>query len=85
MVIIIAFVFAIIVLLIVLLRKNYCWAFLMANLESFVSRHGEFGAQALVERIERYEGIWPAIDATLEDRWETIMEKNWPTEKRVAG
>ena len=46
----------------------------MPNFESFVARHGEFGVQALLERIEHYEGIWPAIGTSLEERWKALME-----------
>lgn len=49
----------------------------MLNFEIFVSRHGEYGAQALIERIERYEGIHANDNAPLplEDRWNALMQR----------
>lgn len=47
--------------------------FEMLNYQSFVSRHCEFTAQALIEQMERYEGISPKTGASLEERWVTIM------------
>jgi hypothetical protein len=57
----------------------------MMNFESFVSRHGEFGVQAILERIERYEGLRSAADISLEDRWAALMGQSWPVEGRLAG
>lgn len=47
----------------------------MLNFESFVARHGEFGVQAIVERIERYEEVEAATSASLEERWNALMEE----------
>lgn len=47
----------------------------MSDYEIFVSRHSECSAQALVERLERYEGVSPAINVSLKDRWIVIMGK----------
>lgn len=46
----------------------------MVNYESFVARHGESAAQALVERMERYEGVRPSIASPLKERWAAVME-----------
>jgi hypothetical protein len=46
----------------------------MLNYETFVCRHGEFAVQALIERMERYEGVSPRIGALLEERWIDVME-----------
>lgn len=46
----------------------------MPDFESYVARHGEFGVQALLERIERYDGVRAAIGASLEERWAAVME-----------
>ena len=56
----------------------------MPNYDSFVARHGELGVQALLERIERYEGVRSAADASLEERWEALVMKSRPAETRVA-
>ena len=45
----------------------------MLNFQSYMDRHGEFGIQAILERIERNEGIRVAVAASLEDRWNAIM------------
>ena len=45
----------------------------MPNFETYVMRHGEYGAQALVEQIERYEGIRARIALPLEERWNALM------------
>ena len=45
----------------------------MPNYTEFMMRHGEHGIQALVEYIERCEGIVFDVSVTLEDRWNYIM------------
>jgi hypothetical protein len=47
----------------------------MLNFESFVARHGEFGVEAIIEHVERREGRrwWPG--ASLQDRWDAMMDK----------
>jgi len=45
----------------------------MLDFETYIARHGEFGVQALVERLERYEGIRSTIVVSLEDRWNALM------------
>ena len=45
----------------------------MLDFDTYVARHGEFGVQALVERLERYAGVRPSIAVTLEDRWMAVM------------
>ncbi len=57
----------------------------MPNFESFVARHGEFSVQALLERIERYEGVRSAAGASLEDRWEALMANSRAAEMGAAG
>jgi len=47
----------------------------MPNYHDFMMRHGEFGVQDLIERMERYEGIHHAPDMTLEDRWNALMHE----------
>jgi len=45
----------------------------MPDYTKFLMRHGEYGIQDLVERIERYEGIRFNDNMTLEDRWNALM------------
>jgi len=45
----------------------------MPNFETYVARHGEFGVQAIIERLERYEGIRSNAIISLEDRWHALM------------
>lgn len=59
----------------------------MLNFETYVARHGEFGAQALVEQIERTAGIRINIEAPLplEVRWNIVMQKPLPQQQRIAA
>ncbi|MDE1902044.1 MAG: hypothetical protein KGI37_10445 [Alphaproteobacteria bacterium] len=45
----------------------------MLNFDQYVMRHGEFGVQAIIEQIERSEGIHPNTCIPLEKRWESLM------------
>lgn len=47
----------------------------MLDFDKYVARHGEFGVQALIERIERYEGIRASIGISLEERWNALMQE----------
>jgi len=46
----------------------------MPNYNDFMMRHGEFGIQAIVERIERQEGVASSEVRPLEERWEALMQ-----------
>lgn len=46
----------------------------MPDFDMFLQRHGEIGVQAIIERIERVEGIRYAAVLTLEDRWNVLMQ-----------
>lgn len=46
----------------------------MPDFDKYVARHGEFGVQALIERLERYEGIRARIGISLEERWNALMQ-----------
>ncbi len=46
----------------------------MPNYNEFMMRHGEFGIQAIIERIERQEGVVVSSDRPLEERWEALMQ-----------
>ena len=50
----------------------------MLDFNRYVARHGEFGAQAIIERLERYEGIRANIMMSLEDRWNALMANAAP-------
>jgi hypothetical protein len=57
----------------------------MPNFETYMNRHGEFGVQALIERLERYEGIHPnlSFNHSLEARWNALMVG--PNTQRAAA
>lgn len=46
----------------------------MADFHRYVARHGEHGVQAIIERLERNEGIRANILLPLEDRWNALMQ-----------
>ena len=48
----------------------------MPNYQEFMMRHGEFGVQDIVERLERYEGIRSDWSASLEDRWANLQQND---------
>lgn len=57
----------------------------MMNFEKFILRHGEFGVQALVEQIERRDGIYNiSTELPLEDRWNAVMQP-LPEQQRLAA
>ena len=45
----------------------------MLDFNAYMLRHGEFGVQAIIERIERNEGIRARATLPLEDRWNALM------------
>jgi len=45
----------------------------MPDFHKFMMRHGELAVQDLIERLERYEGIKSAVQASLEQRWLIVM------------
>jgi hypothetical protein len=57
----------------------------MPNFDHYVARHGEFGVQDIIERIERYEGINnKAVAISLEERWNSLMEAS-PLQPQLAA
>lgn len=56
----------------------------MTNYNSFVARHGEHGVQAIIEGIERLEGIKIKIGTSLEDRWNYLMQQSTPQQRLAA-
>ncbi len=47
----------------------------MERFETFLARHGEHGAQALLENWERHQGIKHPHTMPLERRWEIFMRE----------
>lgn len=50
----------------------------MPDYYKLMMRHGEFGVQAIVEQIERVEGIRRTTVMTLEERWAVLMRGTSP-------
>jgi len=46
----------------------------MLDFETFTARHGEVAAQALVENLERHQGIRYRGPVSLADRWDALMQ-----------
>ena len=46
----------------------------MPDFEIFLARHGEPGAQALIEALERREGVRSHAGISLKDRWNSLMQ-----------
>jgi hypothetical protein len=55
----------------------------MLEFETFVARHGEVVAQALIENIERFEGVRSNSIIPLEQRWQVLMQQ--PLDQRIAA
>lgn len=45
----------------------------MSDFDQYLARHGEIGLQAIIERLERYEGVRSSAHASLQDRWTALM------------
>ena len=45
----------------------------MTGFNTYITRHGDIGAQALIEKLERYDGVSPRQGASLEERWQAVM------------
>jgi len=58
----------------------------MLDFNTYIARHGEHGVQAIVERIERVEGIRSRVLLPLETRWNVLMNANLPAhQQRLAA
>lgn len=57
----------------------------MLDFNTYIARHGEDGVQAIIERIERVEGIRSRVLLPLEVRWNALMNDNAPAEQRLAA
>jgi len=56
----------------------------MLDFDQYVMRHGEFWVQAIIEQVERNEGVRARFNTTLEQRWDVVM--NVPTaEQRLVA
>ena len=45
----------------------------MLHFDQFVARHGEIVAQAVLENLERFEGVRSDTAVPLEQRWEDLI------------
>ena len=56
----------------------------MAHFDQFIARHGEVVTQAIIENLERAEGIRAeqVMGLSLEERWHTLMQG--ASQRRVA-
>jgi hypothetical protein len=46
---------------------------LMIEFNTYIARHGDIGVQALIEKLERYDGVRPQLSASLEERWKVVV------------
>lgn len=53
--------------------------------DTIVSRHGEHGAQAILENWERHQGIPPDYRKTLKARWNNFLRSTNNNISRVAA
>ena len=52
----------------------------MPDYYEYMTRHGEFGVQAIIEQIERCEGIVANTNIPLEKRWAALMFQPTPSD-----
>jgi len=57
----------------------------MLDFDTYIVRHGEFGVQAIVETIERKEGIRHDEILPLEARWNALMQTAAPERSNLAA
>jgi hypothetical protein len=57
----------------------------MMEYDKFMARHGEHGMQAIIERLERYEGIRANILLSLEERWAFLMRPELAQMQRMVA
>ena len=58
----------------------------MLQFETFIARHGEVAAQAVLENLERYEGIRSSYVAVpLEERWQRLMKAQAQDYQQLAA
>ncbi len=56
----------------------------MLQFDQFVARHGEIAAQALLENLERFEGIRSNTAIPVQQRWEKLVLRK-PAMEAVAA
>jgi hypothetical protein len=56
----------------------------MPDFDAFALRHGEAGAQALIENIERHSRVRVQLDKPLERRWYEAMSRAGNDDKAGA-
>ncbi len=56
----------------------------MLDFTKYMMRYGEHGVQAIVEDIEQHQGIKYTAAASLEDRWNTVMQNDQFYRPRAA-
>jgi len=47
---------------------------MIIEIEQLVNRYGEVVVQAIVENLERYEGVRSEAAVSLEQRWQRLMQ-----------
>ena len=57
----------------------------MENFETVVARHGETGAQAILENWERFAGVCYAKPTSLEKRWDRFVKETDTRAHKVAA
>ncbi len=55
----------------------------MLQFDQFVARHGEVVAQAILENLERFEGVQSNRSVPLEQRWTQLM--SFASDQRLAA
>lgn len=58
---------------------------MIPDFETFLMRHGESAVQALVEQMERSQGLSFPSDSPLEDRWISLMAPSRVLPARCAA
>jgi hypothetical protein len=56
----------------------------MLQFSQFVARHGEIAAQAILENLERFEGVRSNATLSLEERWRRMMQAQIPQQRLAA-
>jgi hypothetical protein len=54
-------------------RQETSGVLVMLDFNTYMMRHGEHGVQAIIERIERVEGVGSRVLLPLEVRWNALM------------
>jgi len=57
---------------------------MIIQFDAFVAKHGEVGAQALVENWEQYRGIRHTAPLPLEHRWEMFINATAEPARKAA-